>query len=194
MKSGNQPKAPDITVTTKLLSFDLETNGLHGNAFAVGALVMDGRGKIHDEFTGRCRLTTKVDTWVKANVLPVIVDMPITHKNTHELREAFWQWYLRAKPESDYVLVKNGYPVEYRFLMQCQEENLDERYWQHPFPILDLFSLLLQVGKKPMGGKNDPVADIMREGKFLLHHPLHDAKVAAMAAFRAFELSGQIKK
>lgn len=186
------PKTPPISVKTKLLSFDLETNGLHGNAFAVGAVVIDAKGKVHDQFTGRCRLTAKVDPWVKTNVLPAIVDMPISHANSRELREAFWHWYLQAEAKSDYVLVNNGYPVEYRFLIQCQEENLDERYWQHPFPILDLFSLLIQVGYRSTSSRNKLIAEMLKQERYSIHNPLHDAKLAALAAFKAFELSGQL--
>lgn len=187
------PKTPPISSATKLLSFDLETNGLHGDAFAVGAMIMDSKGQIHEQFAGRSRLTSKVDPWVKANVLPAIVEMPISHKDSRELREAFWHWYLEAEAKSDYVLVNNGYPVEYRFLIQCQEENLDERYWHHPFPILDLFSLLIQVGYRSTSSRNKLIADVVGQEQFLIHNPLHDAKLAALAAFKAFELSGQLK-
>lgn len=192
MTSSRPIKAPSIGSNTKLLSFDLETNGLHGSAFAVGAVVMGADGKVHGQFEGRCLLDGKADPWVKDNVLPVVADMPLNCKNSRELREAFWQWYLRAEPEADYVVVNNGYPVEYRFLLQCQEENLDERYWQHPFPILDLFSLLVQVGQK--GDKSKLMSAIKKREKLVPHHPLHDAKLAALAAFEAFRLSGQLKE
>lgn len=192
MTTVKRPKTPNINKETKLLSFDLETNGLHGDAFAIGAVVMDADGTVYDVFTGRSELNKEVDTWVESNVLPVISDMQVTYENSRDLREAFWQWYLQAEPKADYVLVNNGYPVEYRFLILCQEENLDERYWQHPFPILDLFSLLIQVGHKSVGGKNQLVSEIIKKHKFLPHHPLHDAKIQALAAFEAFKLSGQI--
>jgi len=182
------PKLPKLGPGTKLLSFDLETNGLHGSAFAVGAAVMDAKGNVLDEFVARCPLEHAVDAWVKANVFPVIRDMPVTHANQKTLRHDFWQWYLEAEPKSDYVLVSNGYPVEYRFLQQCQEDDLEARYWQHPFPILDLTSILLATGHDP-SAKSKLIADIIREGKFARHHPLDDAKVAVLAAFKALKLN-----
>lgn len=186
------PKTPPISRTTKLLSFDLETNGLHGEAFAVGAVVVDAENKIHDQFSGRAKILGPIDAWVKTNVLPVIEDIPVTYNSARDLREAFWAWYLKAEPKTDYVLVSNGYPVEYRFLLQCQEENLEERYWQHPFPILDLTSLLIQTGQEP-SDKSQARAAIIKEGNFSRHHPMHDAKISAMTAFEAFKLAGRLE-
>ena len=147
-------KTPPINSKTKLLCFDLEANGLHGQAFAIGAVVMDGQGTVHDEFSARIKLAGPVDPWVEQNVLPAIKDMTITHQSYKAMREAFWKWYINAEPESDYVLVSNGYPVEYRFLLDCQEADIKNRYWQHPFPILDLASLLIQAGLRPVVAKN----------------------------------------
>ncbi len=188
---SKQPKTPPLAENTKLLCFDLETNGLHGEAFAVGAVVMGVDGKIYDEFTGRCAVIGNVDSWVEQNVLPAIADMPISHASYKDLREDFWKWYLLAEPKSDYVLVSNGYPVEYRFLLKCQEENIEERYWQHPFPILDLASLLLQAGIEPTD-RNKLIGRIIESGGYSRHHPLHDAKVSALAAYESFRLTGRI--
>jgi len=191
MSESKKAKLPPLSQDTKLLSFDLEANGLHGPVFAVGAVVMGADGKVLDEFTGRCEIDGEIDDWVNQNVLPAVKNMPITYKSYKDLREGFWQWYLNAEKVSDYVLVNNGYPVEYRFLIQCQEENLEQRYWQHPFPILDLSSLLIQVGKNQPANKNkllsaDEIANLSQ------HNPLDDAKSAALMAFRAFKLSGQV--
>lgn len=183
-------KTPDISKSTKILSFDLESNGLHGKAFAVGAVMMDGGGKIHSEFSARARLTEKVDDWVKDNVLPAIADMPITHDNYEGLREAFWEWYMSVEAEADYVLVNNGYPVEYRFLLDCQASNLDERYWQHPFPILELSSLLLIAGHGENASKRLLKKSLDEDYGRKMHHPLEDSKMAVKVAFEAFRLAG----
>ncbi|HSX24263.1 MAG TPA: hypothetical protein VLE74_04135, partial [Candidatus Saccharimonadales bacterium] len=160
--------------------------------FAVGAVVMDVSGVVHDEFSARCRVITQIDPWVKENVLPAIADMPVTHDTYVEMREAFWAWYLQAMLQADYVVVSNGYPVEYRFLLDCQEADLTERYWQHPFPILDLTSLLLQVVHQSES-KHKLSSTIKKAGSYVQHHPLHDAKVTALMAFEAFRQAGQIK-
>ena len=188
MASGKAPRLPSIGPNTKLLSFDLETNGLHGEAFAVGAVLIDATGRIISKFTARCPLNGLVNEWVQANVFPVITDMPETQQSPKELREAFWAWYLHTEPEADYVLVANGYPVEYRFLLQCQEDDLDTRYWQHPFPILDLTSVVLASGHDP-SAKGEFISRIVREGNYARHNPVDDAIIAALVAFKAFKLS-----
>jgi hypothetical protein len=192
MMDSKQAKTPPISKDTKILCFDLESNGLHGEVFAIGAVVMDANGKILDQFTGRSKINEDVDEWVQKNVIPVIEDMTISHGSYKDLREAFWRWYLQAEAKSDYVLVSNGYPVEYRFLIKCQEENLAERYWQHPFPILDLFSLLLQVNLEP-GDRTRLQKELLETSGFTRHHPLHDAKLSAMLAFESFKKTGKIK-
>lgn len=185
-------KTPAIGKQTKLLSFDLESNGLHGKAFAVGAVVMGADGHIYDEFMARARLTEKVDEWVKDNVLPAIADMPITHDNYEGLREAFWGWYLLAEPQADYVLVNNGYPVEYRFLLDCQDANLEERYWQHPFPLLELSSMLIMTEHGSGYNKRLLKSTLDEDYGRKLHHPLEDAKMAVKIAFEALRLSGKL--
>ena len=181
-------KTPEITRDTKILSFDLETNNLHGTPFAIGALVIDGHGTVHDSFTARCPIVGEVDEWVTANVLPAIADMAQTHGSYEDIREAFWRWFVPAENAADYVLVSNGYPVEYRFLIDCQEAKLEERYWQHPFPILDLTSILVAKGQDSEGYKNQIRKKVRMDTSFAQHHPFDDAKLAALMAFEAFGL------
>ena len=179
-------KTPAITRDTKILSFDLEANNLHGMPFAIGAIVIDGHGIVHDSFTARCPVVGELDPWVKDNVLPAIKDMPETHETYEDIREAFWRWYVPAEASSDYVLVSNGYPVEYRFLIDCQDADLDARYWQHPFPILDLTSILVATGHDSGVQKNQIRKKVRKDSSFAQHHPFDDAKLAALMAFEAF--------
>lgn len=179
-------KTPIISRDTKILSFDLETNNLHGEPFAIGAIVIDGHGVVHDSFTARCPIKEEVDPWVQINVLPVIKDMAQTHGSYEDMREAFWRWYLSAEEASDYVLVSNGYPVEYRFLLDCQEANIEERYWQHPFPILDLASILIANGQESTAYKSELRKKVRKDQSFNQHHPFDDAKLAALIALEAF--------
>ena len=191
MTTSKQAKTPPITSKTKLLSFDVESNGLHGQAFAVAAVVVNLDGEVVDQFVGRTKIIGQVDPWVEQNVLPVITDMPITQRTSKDLRNDFWRWFERAQQEADYVLVSNGYPVEYRFLLKCQEDNLEQRYWQHPFPLLDLMSLMLQT--EPHGERRtDIIKKLFDEGRYSRHHPYHDALVSARAACEVFR--SQIKE
>ena len=190
---AKQAKLPPLTNKTKFLCFDLESNGLHGQAFAIGAVVMGTDGEFHDQFTARVRVTNKLDDFVKDNIVPLLDDMPITHTDYKAMCEDFWQWFMAVQKKSDYVLVSNGYPVEYRFLLDCQQANLEERYWQHPFPIIDLASLLLPLSGSEDTNKSTLIKWAQTEHKLRNHHPLDDAKATALIAFEALKRSGQIK-
>ena len=182
---ANNEQLPKVGEDTKLLCFDIESNGLHGDAFAVAAVVMNSKGEVLDEFTGRTEIEGKVDEWVEANVLPVMTDMDVTHSSFKHLRDNFWSWFMKAQAKADYVIVLNGYPVEYRFLIKCQEDDLENRFWDHPFPLLDLTSILLQAGYSS-SDRNKAMQEIMKETGYTKHHPLHDAKMTALMAFKAF--------
>ena len=54
----------------KIFSFDAETNGLWGKAFAIAAVVTDENGKEIDQFIGRCPVQGEVNHWVSENVIP----------------------------------------------------------------------------------------------------------------------------
>jgi hypothetical protein len=185
--------APEITSETVLLSLDVESNGLHGKAFAVGAVLVRLDGTIVDEFQARSPIVGELDKFVKKYVLPPMEDFAQTHASAKAMRTAFWEWFVTAKDKCDYVLFSNGYPVESRFLATCQDDDIDARYWDHPFPIIDLSSLLIQVGIKPLAVRYQFVEDEMKGAPILQHHPRFDAWVAALAAAKAFRLSGRLK-
>lgn len=184
-------KPLEITPKSVLLSFDIESNGLHGPAFAVGAVLMRADGKVLEDFTARCPIEGELDPWVAENVLPVLKDLKENCVDGKALRSAFWEWYLPAKDKADLVVVSNGYPVEMRFLIACQEDDIEARYWQHPLPLLELNSLLMQVTTKSRHGL---VEDKLKDEDELKHHPRYDAWVSALAAIKALELSGRLPK
>ncbi|MDD2388096.1 MAG: hypothetical protein PHP52_15080, partial [Bacteroidales bacterium] len=73
----------------KIFTFDAETNGLWGKAFAIGALVYDEQGTEIARFVGRLPDTEVTDQWVKDNVLPQITDIPVTYQNYEQLLADF---------------------------------------------------------------------------------------------------------
>lgn len=182
----------EITKDTKILSIDVESNGLHGEAFAVGAVLIDCAGKLHDEFSARCPVSDELDPWVEKHVMPSLKDFPETHKDAKAMRDTFWKWFTGAKAEADYVLADNGYPVEDRLLIACQEDNLEERYWGHPFPLIDLSSMLLQVGVKTSIERNQFVGEEINPTEVLKHNPRWDAWVSALAMIKALRLAGRL--
>ena len=172
----------------KLLSFDVESNGLHGEAFAVGAVIVDGKGEVLEEFQARCPLPESLDSWVKEHVLPPIKDMAVTHQDQKSMRTSFWNWYITSKANATHVLACNPYPVEARFLIACQEDDLTARYFEHPFPFLDLGTLYIKYGATTSEQRNELVTEASAGTPNLEHHPRFDAWVAARVAMKLLAL------
>lgn len=188
------PEAPKITKNTKILSIDVESNGLHGEAFAVGAVLIDCSGELLDEYSARCPIKGETDEWVVKHVLPSLADFPETHKTAKAMRQDFWKWYTKAKEQTDYVLADNGYPVEDRFLIACQEDDLENRYWGHPFPLMDLSSMLLSIGVKTSVERNMFVGEeLIAKADILKHNPRWDAWASALAMVKALKMAGRLK-
>ncbi len=181
---------PPLSSKSKILSFDIESNGLHGPAFAVAGVLMQADGTVVDEFKGRAPIRGEVDEWVAANVLPVLGELPVNYPNAKAMRQGFWSWYLAAKEAADFVLVSNGYPVEMRFLIACQDDDIKERYWQHPFPLVELNSLLMAVG---VNSRHKLIADKLEGKQDMIHNPYWDAWVSGLSAVKALTLLGRIK-
>lgn len=173
----------------KVLSFDIESNGLHGQAFSVGAVLIDSDNhKVIDEYTSRCPIVGEVDEWVQANVLPSMKDVPEDCKDTPELRKKFWVWYKEAKAKSDLIVCSNPYPVETRFLAACQDDDLKERYWDHPFPLLDLGTMLYTIGAKTPSERGEYIGKAVKDENSLVHNPRWDAWATAMTACKVLGL------
>jgi hypothetical protein len=168
----------------KLLSFDIESNGLHGPAFAVGAVMVNSAGQVLDEFVARCPIDDSVDPWVTEHVLPALAGLPQTHATPRALRDAFWPWYRRAAARANYVLATNPYPVEARFLIACQQDDLKTRYFEHPFPLLDLGTLYVQAGARSHEARDRLRNQVIGHEPKLEHHPRWDAWAAALIALK----------
>lgn len=52
----------------KIFSFDAETSGLYGQAFAIGAVVTDDSGEVA-RYIFRCPVAGETDKWVAKNSL-----------------------------------------------------------------------------------------------------------------------------
>ena len=70
----------NTTILPRVLSMDAETNGLWGQAFAIGAILYSEDGSEAARFVGRCPIQgEKVNPWVAENVLPQMEAIPIDH-------------------------------------------------------------------------------------------------------------------
>jgi hypothetical protein len=171
----------------KILSFDVESNGLHGEAFAVAGLVMDDTRQVLSQFLARCPIPAPVDPWVEANVLGPMQALKETHGDGRAMRDAFWQWFSEAKEGCDLVVAANPYPVEARFLIACQNDDLEARQFDHPFPYFDLPSMLYTLGCKTKAQRHEFLAKAVQGATGEPHNPVWDAQATAMGALAAAE-------
>ncbi len=167
----------------KVFSFDAETNGLWGQAFAIGALVYDENGAEIARFVGRCPIEETVDEFVATKVLPQMQDIPTTQPDYLALLEDFTKFYLVNKAEAD-VVVHMGVPVEAGLLRDMHSRELIGD-WDAPYPLLDVSGNLQQAGEDPTSVDAYVKKYALEVGEFVggTHNPLYDSAVAA-AAYR----------
>ena len=155
--------------------FDVESIGLHGEAFAVaGGVYINGAAQ--SEFRFCCPLEEAAGDdsdreWVKANV-PV---MEITHRSNPALREAFWQVWEDAKARYPGIAMAGEciWPVEASFVAACVKQDIAARKWKGPYPFHDISSIMFAAGM-------DPMATYERQASEKpAHEPLADARQSA---------------
>jgi len=165
---------------TKIFSFDAETNGLWGHAFAVAALVYEG-GLETARFIGRCPIEGDVNAWVQDNVLPQMQGIEEAYTSYDDLLAAFAAFYLAHKGEAD-IVAHMATPVEVGLLRDMHTRGKIGD-WDGPYPLLDIAGCLKQAGEDPTscdgyaakyGVSVDPV-----EFPGGTHNPLYDSAQAA---------------
>lgn len=147
-----------------ILVFDVESTSLHGEGFAVGAMVGTHDCKIIDRFQLMATLPVQdANDWVKQNVLPNLKGIPECYTATH-LRTAFYNWYQKHK-ENCVVFSDVNFPVETNFLSKIVYD-FKAREFEMPYPLYDVVNFV------------DVNIDRAQRCKGLgirKHHPLDDA-------------------
>lgn len=152
--------------------FDVESVGLHGDAFAVGYVVVDEDGK-EIEFglqacdPSFCRGTRTDHAWVVKNVPDIAGD-----GDPAELRSWFWEAWRRWSFQA-VLWADCGWPVETRFLALCVDDAPLERTWTAPYPVHEIATAALLSGANPI------VEHERLPGELPAHNPLHDARQSA---------------
>ena len=167
----------------RVFSFDAETNGLWGQAFAISAAVYED-GELVASFTSYLGEEGVTDEWVRENVLPSMSDLEVTHDSYDAMLASFAGFYLAHKGDAD-IIAHMGVPVEAKVLLDMHAKELIGD-WDGPYPFLDVASALKAKGYDPtsvdsynetyglMGGRPEA------EG-LAAHHPLYDSIAAAVA-------------
>lgn len=161
--------------------FDVESIGLHGEGFAVGWVVIDDGGKRIDQGLVACPKDWASGTWfdhdwVSANVTTEVPDgLPLygLAQSPKDVRDAFWEQWMRWKAEGAELWADCAWPVEARFLIACIEDDKVHRKWEGPYPLHDIATLALAKG-------HDPVRTWDRQSdEEPAHNPLMDARQSA---------------
>jgi DNA polymerase III alpha subunit (gram-positive type) len=160
----------------KIFSFDAETNGLWGKAFAIAAIVYENDKEIA-RFVERCPIESKINPWVKNNVIPKIKDIPIDHDSYSSLLASFSLFYLKYKKDAS-IIVHMGVPVESRIISDMVDLSLIGEN-DGPYPLIDLSGMLLQVGEDPTSVDSYAKKYKIEVGEENTHNPLYDAEVTA---------------
>lgn len=158
-----------------LFVFDVESIGLHGEAFAVGGVLCRGGDEI-DSFCFSCPPSNAMGArsdyeWVIANVPPITT----THDTPAGVRRAFWERLQGAMQAYSEVVVaaECSWPVEARFLCTCIDDDAETNRWLGPYPLHDVATVLLASGLDPLATRE------RLPNEMPAHNPLHDARQSA---------------
>jgi hypothetical protein len=158
----------------KFFVFDVESIGLHGEAFAVAWVVVDRDGTTLEEGCYSC--PPEYTQGLSANRKWAVDNVPTlqkTHEDPRELRQAFWEKWTEWSRLGAQMVADCPWPVEANFLSACVDDDLKRREWRGPYPLLDLGSIMLSVGLDPLESYDRLPNEIPA------HHPLCDARQSA---------------
>lgn len=173
-----------------LIIIDIESNGLYGQPFCVGAVRMDLGGRVLDRFIGRCPLDEVEDDYVLKNVVPAIRDIERTHEIIEDLEAAFIDWYAEAiNPDREVrTIVDCGFPVDCKFLHELGKRRDDHGdLWRllAPYPLYDLASVLAGLGVDPLVSREEFAAPLVGVARGRPHDPCWDAEISGLCVVRA---------
>jgi hypothetical protein len=158
----------------KIFSFDAETDGLWGQAFAIGAVVTDEHGKELDRFLAKLPDSVITDAWVKDNIH---INIKSTHTTYADMLKDFSVFYMKHKQDSTCV-VRMGYIVEAKLLRDMVEYGFIGQ-WDAPYPLIDISAMLLQKGEDSTSVDSYVAKHNISINDYGgTHNPLYDSEVA----------------
>lgn len=159
----------------KHLIIDVESVGLHGEAFAVGYVLLNHAGTEighgyaacpHDKAKG----SSSDREWVKENLAPMLPEP--THDSPRDVRAAFWALWNEHR-EDTMLWADCAWPVETNFLSACIADDPETRRWLGPYPFNEISTVLLLAGLDPVGYYD------RKPSEEPAHHPTKDARQSA---------------
>lgn len=133
-----------------LFIIDAETDGLYGSFLSVAVLITDSNYNIlREEYYGIKKANLHIQNeWVKTNVVPIMGEYEEC-ADEQELLDKVWDLWIAYKDQVQ-AIADVVYPVEVRLFQKCVDMHPEERYFQGPYPLLDLSSLLYAKGYDPL--------------------------------------------
>jgi hypothetical protein len=154
-------------------TFDVESIGLHGDAYAVGWVVHEDGKEIESGMLAVDPKTVNGSDsdrgWIMANIPPLEVNC----KYPDMLRCEFWAAWLKWKAKGAIMVSDCGWPVEANFLSWCVQWDDEARRWDGPYPLHDLATLALAKGIDPLA-THERLSDELPK-----HNPTRDARQSA---------------
>ncbi len=160
---------------------DVESVGLHGESFAVGAVLIDRTGNELLAFKAVANLeTAKGESddleWVVKNC-PDAKGHSLLTKN--EVLNQFWKLWeqISATHSGVKMFAECGWPVEANFLSACIKLDPRNRRWNGPYPLHDVATMMFAAGMDCMVThdrlpnelpKHCPLADARQSGRLLI--------------------------
>jgi len=165
---------------SRVISIDLETNGLWGDSFAFGAVSRSKDGSIN-RVSFRCPIDGEVNPWVAENVLPEMEAIEVTHSDREGFLKAIAEWYMIEKEDAQ-ILWHMGHVIETNLFRELVDRGLIGE-WDAPYVPLELSMILQMNGFAPdsVDGylKNNGLGVPAMDGG--THNPLYDSYAALLA-------------
>lgn len=167
-----------------ILTFDVETRGLYGQAFAVGFVLTTDNGRqlttglyscpYEDvEVAAQIDKVEENDDWLEKNVLPHLPPpncFTAFGMRSNFMAEIMSMRRMAEKQAEQLLFVADvAYPCETRFLAECWRDNPVKFGPYMPYPLIDLSAMLLAKGYDPVGTYS------RRDNEKPPHNPLNDA-------------------
>ena len=168
-----------------LLIIDVESNGLWGQPFAVGAVCMTSGGRIIRTFAMRCNIDEVPDEWIINNEIEELLEGLPKVEDVKALMNEFINWYGGGESGDGArnTFVDTGFPVDCRFLDFMRWD----AKWQSlsPYPLYDISSIIMAAGDPPNVDRLEYARELVGEKKGVAHDPLWDAELSGLCAIRA---------
>lgn len=164
-----------------LIIIDVESNGLWGQPFAVGAVRMTSGGRVIRNFAMRCNIDEVPDEWIINNEIEEMLEEFPKVDNVGELMAEFMVWYSGEGGANTFV--DTGFPVDCRFLDIMRTSTKWQSY--SPYPLYDISSIIVAAGGPPNVDRLEYAEELIGEKKGNAHDPLWDAELSGLCAILA---------